>query len=62
MNIATVTLCDSSSVAAFRPGDRVAIGPRPRWYVRAWRWLTKNNLRVASVDVASHVITLERCR
>jgi hypothetical protein len=55
--IGTITVHEAY---VFRPGDRVEFRPPARWYVRAWRWLTKDNYRVATVE--RDALTLERCR
>jgi hypothetical protein len=44
----------------FRPGQRIGIGPRPRWHDRIWRWLTKRNYRIVRID--GETLTIERCR
>jgi hypothetical protein len=57
-----ITMADGYSLLCWRVGMRIDWRPRARWRVRVWRWLTKQNYRVASLDFDDCSLTVERCR
>jgi hypothetical protein len=51
-----------ADLLAWRVGDRVEFRPRATWRTRVWRWLTKQNYRVVSIDFDIGTLTVGRCR
>jgi hypothetical protein len=58
-----ITLATRAALFAYPPGTRIEWRlPRANLRTRIWRWLTKQNYRVARVDFEAEALVVERCR
>lgn len=57
-----ITFATRAALLHFRIGERVTWEPRQVWHRRVWRWLMRQNWRVARIDFERESIVVEHCR
>lgn len=51
-----------AELMSWRIGQRIDWRPRVGLLMRAWRWVKRDNWRVASINFDAETLVVERCR